>query len=67
MDFSSSTLVTIISIISAALFYLYRLVRWHRIEQLKAYPRLKPHLIWGHLKWVGNTLKYLPKNAHKGT
>lgn len=47
----------------------YRLLNHYRIEQFKALPRMKPNLIWGHMKAVGEYVRELEagrKGAHEG-
>jgi hypothetical protein len=48
---------------------LYRTLRYYRIEQLKDLPRLKPDLIWGHMKVVNEYITEMEqsrKGAHEG-
>src|SRR5215469_11644321 len=39
-------------IIPFVAFYLYRLLRWYRLEQFKDFPQARPSIIWGHLKVI---------------
>lgn len=48
------------------LWFLYLRLRYYRMEQLKGYPRLKPDLIFGHLKAIGEEYAKGDKNRHVG-
>lgn len=48
---------------------IYKFLNYYRIDQLKALPRMKPDLFWGHMKVVGEYVKILErekKGAHEG-
>jgi hypothetical protein len=59
----------LIPIVPVLAWLLYKVLRYYRIEQLKGIPRLKPDLIWGHLKVVGEYIAKMEKEkkgAHEG-
>ena len=62
----SNTVLAVLAIVSAAGLYLWRLLRWYRLEQFKAYRRVPPDPFWGHLKAIGEAMKELPKGANSG-
>lgn len=62
----SNTMLAVVGLLIAAVVYLWRLLRWYRIEQFKRYPRIQPDPIWGHLKMMGEAFKRVPKGAHSG-
>ncbi|QDS73378.1 hypothetical protein FKW77_007316 [Venturia effusa] len=51
-----------------AAYLAYRFLRYYRINQFKALPRLKPDLVWGHMKVVGEYVREMErerKGAHE--
>jgi hypothetical protein len=62
----SNTTLALLAIVPVAGYYLVRLLRWYRVEQLKRYPRLEPDAVWGHLKWMGDVGKKIPPGGHSG-
>lgn len=53
---SARIALAVLAIVPLVLYHAYSLLRWYRVEQLKAYPRLRPDSIWGHLKDVGEAM-----------
>ncbi|KAK0743544.1 cytochrome P450 [Schizothecium vesticola] len=44
--------------------YLFRKIRWARLEQFKNIPQIKPSAFWGHLKLMGELMSSGRENAH---
>lgn len=62
-------LLHIIPLIPLLVWLAYKFLNYYRIEQFKALPRMRPDLIWGHMKVVGEYVKASEKGrkgAHEG-
>lgn len=46
--------------------YLYRRIRFKRLQQYAEFPQLPPSLVLGHLQTVDEFVKRSPKGAHPG-
>ncbi|TLD37964.1 hypothetical protein E2P81_ATG03639 [Venturia nashicola] len=54
-------LLSILSLLPLLVWFVYRLLRYYRLEQFRGLPRMKPDLIWGHMKVVGEYVKEVEK------
>lgn len=59
-------LTFLIAVVPVLIWFLYKTLRYYRIEQLRDLPRLKPDLVWGHMKVVGEYIARVEKERKGG-